>query len=556
MHRSHGHSSEYHDTESLESGPKKCDLPENISLHKPLVYYMHCYIKVASSARASGDMAALTGDVLMSVVNKTDSSHDSVVHMRSQTRGVNREFRDAVDHTEQSQAWKADICRRAEEFRCAIEPGGDVTTVEPGYENYGIEVLLRLDTYDALAVRMREFFADEITQGKILSRLSRDLQSPTPFVVTVDVLARDRRMRALRSGLVGPIAQAIRYYKNNKQIQESGLVVLQYVYSMQYKQAAPLTSLNLGLYVVNTVVVSMQNNLTNNNMLSAAASILFWVLPYYKCFHYEKETRTPEEKIRFIRCMLTAPYWASKNVLELLTVMMQHNNPAILYMDDCLFALNTGHVMAQILLDNDGVLPFNALVAMPSLLSRITRDITRPHVTRTALELIEWSFTNHFESMRVDASRICRDMVQVLVNHITPLIHDTWYYGTVILLVSKIMDQMEHILQHLPAAQWLEFQDFVYDTGIVSVYLICIGSREVSVTFQESSAAYVSVLTRLCRNNARITALVRRLQIVQTLDTNLTRMTCEDELQTNRAALNAVLEGPTLLPAPVQGAPG
>ena len=486
-------------------------------------------------------MAELTGDVLTSVVNKTDTSHASVVHMRSQTRGTNREFRDAVKHTEQSKAWTADIRRRALEFRCAIEPGGDVTQVQAGYENTGIEELLCLPTYDALAVRMREFFLDEITQGRILSRLSRDLQSPTPFNVLAHAVATERRLRALHSGLVGPIAEAIRKYKNNAQIQESGFVVLQYIYTLQFQVSAPITSLNLGLYVVNTIVVSMQNHLTNNNMLSAAASILRRVLRYYTYFDHEEQTRTPEEKIRFIRCMLSAPYRASKNVLELLSVMMQHNNDDAVYKQDCLFALEKAHTMAQILRDNDCVLSFNALEAMPSLLSRITRDITKPHVTRTALELIQWSVNNHFESMQEDASQICREIVQVLVNHITSLMHDTWYYGTVIVLVSEIMRRMEHILQHLPAEQWLQFQDFVYDTGIVSVYLMCIGSRQASVTFQESSAAYVSVLTRLCRNNARITALVRRLQIVETLDTMLGYITCEADLQTNRAALNALL---------------
>ena len=522
---------------------------------------MQCYIKVISSAYASADMAALTGDVLMSVLKKTDTSHDSVVHMRSQTRGVNREFRDAVDHTEQSQAWKADICRRAEEFRCAIEPGGDVTTVEPGYENYGIEVLLRLDTYDALAVRMREFFADEITQGKILSRLSRDLQDPIDFDEALHEIANDRRSRALRSGLVGPIAQAIRYYKNNKQIQESGLVVLSYVYCIEEHHTSALTSMNLSLYVVNTIVVSIQNNFTNKNMLCAAASILRHILVHLTCFRYQKKTPTPEEQIRLIRCMLTAPHQASKNVLDLLIAMMQHNNHDLDYMDNCLFAFNTGHAMVQILQFRHGcVLPFNSLAAMPLLLSRITHDITRPHVTVTALGLIEWIFDNHFESMGVDASRICREMVQVLVNHIITYLHDEWYYETVIVLVSKIMYQMEQMLQHL-ATEWLEFQDFVYDTGVVSVYLVCIGSRLVSVRFvsvrfQKCCAAFVSVLTRLCHNNGRIRALVLRNQIVPALDNSLDHMTCEDELQTNRAALNAVLEGPTLLPAPVQGAPG
>jgi len=199
---------------------------------------------------------------------------------------------------------------------------GDVTQVEAGYENSGIEELLCLQTYDALAVRMREFFADEITQGRILSRLSRDLQSPTPFDETLHEIANDRRLRALRSGLVGPITQAIRYYKKNLQIQESGLVVLAYVYSLEHQHLYALTSMNLSLYVVNTIVFSMQNNLTNKNMLCAAATILRHILLHFTCFQYEKETPTPEEQIRLIRCLVTAPYQASKNVLDLLIAMM------------------------------------------------------------------------------------------------------------------------------------------------------------------------------------------------------------------------------------------
>ena len=485
-------------------------------------------------------MTGLRGDVLTSVVNKTDPSHDSVVHMCSQTRGVNRDFRDAVRHAEQTVAWTADIRRRAQEFRCAIEPGGDVTQVEAGYENSGIEELLCLQTYDALAVRMREFFADEITQGRILSRLSRDLHSPTPFDETLHEIANDRRLRALRSGLVRPIAQAIRYYKKNLQIQESGLVVLAYVYSLEHQHLYALTSMNLSLYVVNTIVFSMQNNLTNNNMLCAAATILVRVLRDSPNLNYGKETLTPEKQIRFMRCVMTAPNGASKNVLELLAVMIQHNNPDISYMDNCLDAIFHSHTILKTLLEHGTVVPFNTLAVMPSLLSRITCDVLRSSTTRVVLYLIKWSFTNHFETLRVDESVILHEMLQVLVNHIIPHRRYEWYYHTVMLLVSAIMYHMEEMLQHLPA-KWVEFQDFVYDTGIVSVYLMCIQRGNASGKFQESVAAYVSVVTRLCRNNCRIRASVRRNQIVKILDSSLNTVHRGDELQTNRAALNAEL---------------
>ena len=61
-------------------------------------------------------MADLTGDVLTVVVNATSTSHDAVVHMLSQTRGVSRVFRDAVVSTRQNSAWTADIRRRGELF--------------------------------------------------------------------------------------------------------------------------------------------------------------------------------------------------------------------------------------------------------------------------------------------------------------------------------------------------------------------------------------------------------------------------------------------------------
>jgi len=502
-------------------------------------------------------MQALQGDVLTAVMNRTSTSHDALVHMQSQTRGVSKAFKAAVDATRQNPALNADIRRRAELFRCAMGPDDDVGNVQVGYENYGIEELLRHPTYDALLVRMHEFFADETTQGRILSRLARDLSEPQVQNAAQKRIVKTRRTEVLRSGLLRCVAEAMRYYLQNRQIQESGLIVIKCVYSLQHTSSIPLTSMQLAAYVVNTIVVSMQLNLRNTAMLHNAARVFRNILQLFRSCDYDLPP-PPKLVLDLYVSLMAPPAKYCKNLPNMIVAMMAQDTDDEAFNEACVFALFRCHSI----IDEMGVLsaklsgnalaavPFEGLAAMPLLLRHFKRCITKFHVTQAALTLMEWIFTHHFESMRVDAPHLCRQIVQSLGNMMPSLTCDMWFHNTSIMFISKIMFRMQ-LLQPDPA-QVLDFQNYVYDTGVVSVYLTCM-LRERPHAHRAASAQYVSVVTRLCHNNPRIRALVQRLEIVAALDHFWAHTICDAPLQTNRTALNTMLQPPQ--PADGHGAP-
>ena len=498
-------------------------------------------------------MADLTGDVLTAVMKATSTSHDAVVHMLSQTRGVNRAFRDAVSSTRQNPAWTADIQRRGKLFRCAMEPDGDVNSVQVGYENYGIEQLLSQPTYDALVVRMREFFADEWTQGCILSRLARDLLYPKVYDAVQQAIVQVRRNEVFRSGLLQCIAESMRLHLHNRQIQESGIVVLKCLHGVQ-RQPMPLNlvlqvpSLQLCKYVVGSIAAAIHENLHNMSLVNQGARTVRCILAV---FLKNSDALLPPQELLDLRLSLMAPPRPGHRSLPNLIVAMlaQDTNDEKLK-DNCICSLKNCYRVIQMTGVHGALIPLNALTALPVLLRCLSRCKYQVHRTTVAVKLIKWCFTQHFESMRAHAPRLCRQILQSLVNLMPALSRDAFYNRKAIKFVSKIMFQMQHL--EPDPEQVLFFQNFVYDTGVVSLYLAIL-LRELPDQHQKVCAIYISVVTRLCHNNPRTHDLVQRLEIVPALDFFWEETACDEQLQNNRAALDAMLY--PVLPTDGHGAP-
>jgi hypothetical protein len=118
--------------------------------------------------------------------------------------------------------------------------------------------------------------------------------------------------------------------------------------------------------------------------------------------------------------------------------------------------------------------------------------------------------------------------------------------------ISRIMLRMQQVLQQRPA-EWLDFQNFVYDTGIVSVYPVYMLRAPMPAYEIPAVTGYICVLSLLCHNNARIRELLQRLDIIETLDHCLQYSNFVDAGRQNRAALLAALQAP-VLPAAAVGA--